>query len=277
MKAKFIFEQFDNPETKEKFKNIFSKSDLADLAKLKPHQNKFSYGGYHGKDSADLNKVINQRATSWGAKELDTQAIAEVAYRLLTKDMPFLKDWKLKEGSAENPAHYLNVQKEVPIPDPEDKLDRPWQAEVNIWVVYFAKPDEIMEEDEGKLKVLVSMQIRSQEKGGLLWDIGKNSKKWGNKKTEFKPTKKKGGCAEGECEIDFNDAENEKQMDDLMDKLQDMMYGQPDKQDEKISKDLKIYERNITLEEFNDLLPKIEKNLKNFNNFLKYKYEISIL
>ncbi len=278
MRAKFVFEQFDDPDLQKRVSKHFPKDVLKDLVKNEPHKTRYETGSYHGKDSGDLNNLVNQAMTKRGKYvETDAQGTNEVIYRLLTKEIPFLKDWKVKAGGSigDNPVHHLNIQKEIPIPDPNDELDRPFQAEANIWVTFFAVDDEILEEDEGKLKLLLSLQVRGQEKGGLMWDIGKDSKKWRARETKFKP--KKGECDGEDCGVDFEEAHNEEELDNLMNKMQDIMYGQPDEQDTKISKEVAISERNISLEELNEIIPEIKTSIEYYNNFLKAKYDIALI
>jgi len=265
MKARYIFEQFDSPEDREKFKNSFSKADLAKMVDLKDYQNKFSYGNYRGKDSADL----NQKITDVMYGDFDAIGFTEMAYKIIIKEIPQLKSFIINDEHFESKTHYLNLQKEIPLHD--KNLDDEYSVKVNIWLAYNTKDDDILDYKENTFHFLFTPSIVvTRTSIGLhnLPDTDKKGPAFGDMKTCK-------NCS-GEEEINWDDVDNDKALDNLMGRLNKILGGRPDKEDEHFYNKLKIKIDNITIQDLPSILPELKKNLFFFNKYVSNKYGVSI-
>lgn len=254
MKAKFVFEQFDDPELKKRVGHIFTKKELADLAKNEPYKNKFQTGAYHGRDSAELNKKISQATTTY--KDKDAIGLTEIAYRLLTDEIPGIKKYKVNDLGTNN-VHALHLKNTVKLPG--EKLDDDYSAKVDIWITYYPEEDDILEYEKDKFKFLMAPKITTSRVGVGLHEL---------------PAIDKG--EEGMKDLE-NALESEENFDKFMSRLSKVLGGSPDKEDEYFNKKSYMSVRNITLDEFLELIPEIENKLRFFNKYVQNKYGVTVL
>jgi hypothetical protein len=258
MRAKLVKENFDSQEAKEKFGKIFSKDDLAKMADLKPYKNKFSYGAYHGEDSSNLNVLLNQ--AEFG--EFDEIGFIETAYDILINKIPALKSFKVNDQHFESKTHFLNLQKEIPIKD--ESLDDDYSVKVNIWLTYITKNDRDLNYKKHTLKFLFSPNITVSRTSIGMGELGKIGKK--------------DPLMDGSLDkIDWENIDNDKELDNVMDKIQKALYGTIDDEDKYFRKKLEISKKNLSVQGFVKLIPQLEENLKFFANYVKKKYNVSIL
>lgn len=254
-------EQFDSPEGKEKWGDI-SQDDLKGFANLEPFKNKFEYGAYMGKDSAILNQHLYDAASG----EYDSIGFVEGIYRVLTKEIPGLKTFIVNTQHFQSKTHYLNLKKTVPIYG--QNLSDEFSAQANIWVTYNTKDDDILDYQEDRLNLLVTTNVTTTRTSVSLADMPDKDKEG----PAFKDVAIK---MSGE-EIDWKSAESQESLNNLMDRLSNLLYGSPDKEDEHFYSKLKISKNNLTVDELVNTIPQIEKNLKFFDNYVQRKYEVSI-
>jgi hypothetical protein len=245
MRAKYIFENFDTQEDKERYSKFFSKQELDKMTDLKDYENNFRYGAYHGKDSVDLNDKIHN---AMYPENFDAIGAKEIMYKIMLKEIPQLKTFKVNENHFQSKVHYLNLQKEVHI---NKKLDDDYSIKINLWLTYIAKEDELMDYRENTFKFLFTPNITVTRTSIGLHELDKN-------------------------EDILKNIDNDKELNKFMNTLSKKLYGSPDKDDSLINKNLSISIDNISIEDFKEILILVKQNLEIFNKYIKRKYGISI-
>lgn len=256
MRAKLVFEQFDSPEAKSKFSKFISKDELKKFADIQRNKNEFRSGFYHGKDSADLNDKINQ--AMWGSKDRDAIGLAEVAYRMLVDEIPELKKYKVNDLGSDG-VHALNLKNKVQLPDEKGKMDDDYSAEVNLWITYFPKEDDLLDYEEGTFKFMLAPKITTSRVSIGLHDMGKAD-----------------GGESGMKDLE-KALDSEEGFDRFMGRLGKLLGGSPDREDEYFNKKLLISDKNLTLDQFLEKIPEIKKKLTFFNKYVENKYGVSVL
>jgi len=244
MKAKFIFEAHDSVELQRDYP--MSNNALKNFVKLKDH-NRFEYGRYDGKGSLELNNKI---ANALFPEDFDAYAAAEIAYKIIINYIPELKSFKLNTDHFQSKTHYLNLRKELPIK--EKKLNDEYSVKIDLWITYFVKDDEIMDEKTNSFKLLFSPKITTSRTSVNPFNVSSD---------EFE---------------EIGDINNNEEVENLMGKLSNLLDGTPDNEDKKYNENLKISSSNLSIEDIKQILPEIKKNLNLFNSYIKYKYEISL-
>lgn len=244
MKYLKTFEQYDSEELRGKIGDTFNKDALKDLVKLEPYKNKFNYGSYHGKDSGYLNDLIYNAMHG----KIDTTGMIEEIYKLLLKEIPEFRTYKIEKEHFEDNNFFLNLKKEIPIK--KSKLDDEYSIKINLWIKYHTKNDDIFSYEEDKILVLFVPDITVTRTSYPLYKNDKNN--------------------------DLGEIESDNGMDNFINKLQKKLYGKPDKEDMEFIKKFEINKDNLTLGNFLKLLPTIKNNLKDFSHYVNYKYDILI-
>ena len=266
------FEQADSPELVGKFsKDDIRKMTFADDPYAKDKPRKFQYGLFAGPASYDLNVSIdNAKEKGYGSM----YGISEYLLSELRKAVPDFKDYELGKYDSVYGDLYegkigLHLKKEVKLQGTR------FNAESEIWIYYHTKGDKYLDYKKGKIYILFTCGLRPSDPSvslgnpfGKQTDTDKEvSKSFGDmmKKEESPCTK----CGEDEL-IEIDD----KKFDIFFDKLQDALYGHPDKEDKDMHDRLGIYHKNLTIPSFLKTLPKVKTNLDYFKKYVFNKYKL---
>jgi len=236
------FEYFDTEELKGKG----LPPDFKKMVELEPYKNKFEYGLYAG-NSFDLNNAINHIEHN----RYDRHGILEYLYKILIKEIPEVKTFVLNEYNTYE-YEVLNFRKNKIIVFPG--LDDDYSTKIEFSIKVHMLDDEILEYEKDKFKLFFSPSITTTRISANMADLG-----------GIKSTKR----FDGSVEI------SDEECDNVLKKLDKLLYGKPDKEDAYFSKVFKISENNLTVEELVKLIPKIKENLYKFKNYIKNKYEFN--
>lgn len=257
MKYLKTFEHFDTPE----LRDTVSDDEYKELtAKLEPYKNKFQVGTYHGQGSSELNFGMSQ---STYKEHHDMYGITESLYERLIKEIPEFKNFTLN-SNIESESFGIHLLK-------REKLQGTrFNAEVEMWLKYHVKGDKILDYKKGKIYVLFVCGLRpDHSKLSSLFGDPKGDELDKETNRSFVDMVKKDNF---ETEIKLDD----KKMDDFMKKISEKTYGHPDDEDKFQYENLQIYKKNLTIDSFLKIIPKMKKNYEFFQNYLRNKYKMVI-
>lgn len=234
------FENYDMPE----LKNVITDKEYKDLTtnELIPYKNKVIPDFYHG--SASGVSVLNDEIDNLLKKESGSiYGISEALYKKLLKEIPEFKTFKIK-NIVENDKFGIHLIKNTKLK--ETKFD----AEINLWIYYHRKTDNLLDYKKGEIRLLYTCGLR--------------------------PTLKSINLTDDDSFKKAVQSNSDKNINNLIDSIQNKLYGHPDKEDEYLYKKLEISNNNLTIESFVKKLPKIKYNLDYFKNYIANKYNLTI-
>jgi hypothetical protein len=232
-----LLESADTPELVGKF----SPAELKDMAKLEPNKNKFEKGAYHGKASGDLNTSIDFARYS----KNEFYGMVESLYKVTMQNIPEFKNFKQREHSNE-PLLEMNIEKNTKL---EGVGDDDYSVKIALHAAWRDKSDKLMDEHKGDIWVLFSPNITVTRTSFDLHDLDQQKKR------------RAGTDMEG-----------------LVGDLQKMGYGNPDEEDKYYYTKLQIDTTVKSIDEYVKIvLPKVRKNLIEFAQYCKNKYQINVL
>jgi hypothetical protein len=268
MKYLKSFEHYDSPELKGSFSDEeIKKLAFSDDPYSKSGFKRFQHGFYAGdKPSGNLNDLMSKSYL----KNSD-YGISDYLYKELIKNIPDFKDYKLT-----NYDDFYDGKVGLHLKKQEKLEGTRFNAESEIWVYFHSKGNKTFSYKKGKFYLLFTCGLRP--------DHSKSTSLFGNPKGDdlekelnnsfadmIKPCTT--GCEKDpETGVDFD----EKKFDNFLKKLNDIGYGHPDDEDEKLHDRLMIYHKNLSISTFLKILPKVKNNLDYFKKYLRNKYKMSI-
>jgi hypothetical protein len=229
----FVNENYDSPTDRE---HNITNDELNRMVDLDTFGNKFEYGFYNGKNSADLNNLLNKVRFN----EVDEYGLLEAIYGYLIKEVPFFKKFKIN-NSFEHKTFDLHLSYDTKI---KKELDDDYSVKIDLNLTYHKNDDDIFDYKKDKFNIWLFQTIKPTRTS---IDLSKEIPNFTNKDTG-----------------------------DLVDIIQKMGYGTPDTEDKYANEKYKLMLDNLTIEEFVKNIPKIKTKIAEFSKYVYSKYDIKL-